>query len=192
MTVQGLRLGAQVRQGRSEIIDRRFDIGGGIAGLLGGVVGRGRPGLCRRIHRAAEQQITAGRSRAVRLQLELAARGVGGHIDRSRGGVEQVDPVKLGARQRDVDFLGQGLKVGDQLLAVVAPVRRRRSIAGVVLNGDRQALQFVQGAGDGLAGRQGDIDDGLTALQRLLHRVLGAHFGALGRGDGEDGAIVLS
>ncbi|MNS80446.1 hypothetical protein D3C72_1141250 [compost metagenome] len=87
-----------------------------------------------------------------------------------------------------MNLLHDRFVVGDQLLAVVG---ERRGAASVVLNRHGQALQFVQGVGHGLAGRQGDVDDGLTALQRLLHRVLGAHFCALRRGDGEDRAIVL-
>ena len=96
-----------------------------------------------------------------------------------------------------MDFLGQGLEIRDQLLAAFTKhhfggwIRRVRQGPGRVGDGHGQALEFAQGAHDGVAGGQGHIDDRLPPLHRLLHRIERAHFGFLRRGDAEHSPVVL-
>ena len=79
---------------------------------------------------------------------------------------------------------GQGVEVGE--------IGRFGSGAGDGrLDGDRQTLLLFKGLGDRVSGRQGDVDDRLTALDGVLDRVQGPHVRAHIGCDREDGAVVL-
>ncbi|MNQ83695.1 hypothetical protein D3C85_987880 [compost metagenome] len=127
-----------------------------------------------------------GGRRGAALQVEVIVRtGAGLDADgRARSGRvrEQVHAVEGGAGQGLGDFSAEGVVIGHIGL---------QSVAGRIGDRDRQALLLFQRLDHGFAGGQGHVDDGLTALHRVLHSIQSAHFGALVGGDGEDGAIVL-
>src|SRR5690606_36860750 len=98
--------------------------------------------------------------------------------------VEQVDAIELGVRDDRGDLVADGLEVFVQGRA------SRGRQTGV---GGREGLflQLAEQVGDRLAGREGDVQGRLAAVQAVLDRVQGADFSALSLGDGEDGAVVL-
>uniref|UniRef100_A0A0N5A026 NAD-specific glutamate dehydrogenase n=1 Tax=Parastrongyloides trichosuri TaxID=131310 RepID=A0A0N5A026_PARTI len=168
--LQRLGLGAQLAEFAGEGLQRRIDDGGGRAGAGHSTTGR-RHRRCGRRRRLQGEDVAGRRAGLDRNSIRRRRR-------------EQVDAVEGGAGQSLGDFVAEGVEVGQVgLLSVRAGDRG--------FDRNRQALLFFQGLGDGLAGGQGHVDDRLTALDRLLHRVQSAHFGALVGGDGEDGAIVL-
>ena len=101
---------------------------------------------------------------------------------RTRG--VDVRPVESRPGERRRDFSAQGVEVSE-----IGRFGCRACGGG--LDGDRQRLLFFNRLGDRLTGRQGDINDGLAALDGVLDRSQGTHVCAHVGCDRKDGAVVF-
>ena len=103
-------------------------------------------------------------------------------MDRIGGGETRLNNQTIGARTGGVhiaavknrraqsrgDFKAEGVEVSE-----IGRFGCRADSRG--LDGDCQGLLFFKSLGDGVTGRQGDVDDRFTALDGVLDRVQGAH-----------------